>query len=175
MNWFLDGLAILYMLINGAIGFKRGLLDEFGRLTGLIFSIIISTSQATQISLIIQNTITIEPWMSMFFSFSAVFVIVLVISRVITKLFKIALLSKANKWVNNSLGFIFGLIKGFFIITVFFWFLLILPLDKWTFIIEKNSNIYHKGNQLRINIVNFFGWEDPVMQSEGYIKNLVQP
>jgi len=175
MNWFLDGLAILYMLINGAIGFKRGLLDEFGRLTGLIFSIIISTSQATQISLIIQNTITIEPWMSMFFSFSAVFVIVLVISRVITKLFKIALLSKANKWVNNSLGFIFGLIKGFFIIAVFFWVLLILPLDKWTIIIERNSSIYHKGNQLRINIVNFFGWEDPVIQSESYIKNLVVP
>jgi len=101
--------------------------------------------------------------------------LILVFSRIITKLFQIALLSKANKWINNLLGFLFGVLKGFFIITVFVWILIILPLDKWTNIIEQNSRVFHISTNFRINIVSFFGWEDPIIYSENFIKDLVQP
>ena len=39
MGLFIDGLAILYMLFNGVLGHSRGLVDELGRLIGLVLSI----------------------------------------------------------------------------------------------------------------------------------------
>ena len=42
MTLFIDGIAVLYMLINGVIGYGRGIVEELGRLIGLIFSIFIA-------------------------------------------------------------------------------------------------------------------------------------
>ena len=175
MSWFLDGLAFLYMIFNGILGFNRGIVDELGRLIGLCLSILIATSQTVNVSTYILEKIELEPWLAVFIAFCSVFTLILILSRVVTRLFQIALLSKANIWVNNLLGLFFGMLKGFVIITVFIWVLIILPLDKWTNIIEQNSKIFHVATSFRNNIVSFFGWEDPVSYSENFIKDLVQP
>ena len=175
MGWFLDGLAFLYMLLNGTLGFTRGLVDELGRLIGLAISILVAISQTVNISNLILDKIDLEPWLAVFIAFSSVFAVILISSRLITRLFQIALLSKANIWLNSLLGFLFGMLKGFCIITVFVWLLIILPLDKWTNIIEQNSKIFHTTTSFRSSIVNFFGWEDPINYSENFIKDLVQP
>jgi uncharacterized membrane protein required for colicin V production len=88
---------------------------------------------------------------------------------------QIALLSKSNQWMNRSLGFVFGSIKAFFIVIVFIWILAILPLKKWSTIIEDNSKISQKSHEIRTSIVSFFNWEDPVLMSESYLKQLTQP
>ena len=157
MSWFLDGLAFLYMIFNGILGFNRGIVNELGRLIGLFLSILIATSQAVNISSYILEKVELEPWLSVFIAFCSVFALILIFSRVLTRLFQIALLSKANIWVNNLLGFFFGMLKGFCIITVFIWILIILPLDKWTNIIEQNSKIFHITTRFHYNIVSFFG------------------
>ena len=175
MSWFLDGLAFLYMIFNGILGFNRGIVDELGRLIGLFISILIATSQTVNISTYILEKIELELWLAVFIAFCSVFTLILIFSRLVTRLFQIALLSKANIWVNNLLGLFFGMLKGFCIITVFIWVLIILPLDKWTNIIEQNSKIFHAATSFRNNIVSFFGWEDPVSYSENFIKDLVQP
>ena len=175
MSWFLDGLAFLYMLLNGTLGFTRGLVDELGRLIGLAISILVAISQTVNISNLILDKIDLEPWLAVFIAFSGVFAVILISSRLITRLFQIALLSKANIWLNSLLGFLFGMLKGFCIITVFVWLLIILPLDKWTNIIAQNSKIFHTTTNFRSSIVNFFGWEDPINYSENFIKDLVQP
>ena len=175
MSWFLDGLAFLYMIFNGILGFNRGIVDELGRLVGLCLSILIATSQTVNISTYILKKIELEPWLAVFIAFCSLFTLILILSRLVTRLFQIALLSKANIWVNNLLGLFFGMLKGFVIITVFIWVLIILPLDKWTNIIEQNSKIFHSATSFRNNIVSFFGWEDPVSYSENFIKDLVQP
>ena len=175
MSWFLDGLAFLYMLLNGTLGFTRGLVDELGRLIGLVISILVAISQTVNISNLILDKIGLEPWLVVFIGFSSIFTVVLISSRLITRLFQIALLSKANIWINSLLGFLFGMLKGYCIITVFVWLLIILPLDKWTNIIEQNSRILHTTTNFRSSIVSFFGWEDPINYSENFIKDLVQP
>ena len=175
MSWFLDGLAFLYMLLNGTLGFSRGLVDELGRLIGLVISILVAISQTANISNLILDKTDLEPWLAVFIGFSSIFTGVLISSRLITRLFQIALLSKANIWINSLLGFLFGILKGYCIITVFVWLLIILPLDKWTNIIEQNSRILHTTTNFRISIVSFFGWEDPINYSENFIKDLVQP
>ena len=53
MSLFIDGLAFLYMLFNGILGYSRGLVDELGRLIGLVLSIIIATGQTVNVSKII--------------------------------------------------------------------------------------------------------------------------
>ena len=171
MSWFLDGLAFLYMIFNGILGFNRGIVDELGRLIGLCLSILIATSQTVNISTYILEIIALEPWLAVFIAFCSLFTLILILSRLVTRLFQIALLSKANIWVNNLLGLFFGMLKGFCIITVFMWVLIILPLDKWTNIIEQNSKIFHAATSFRNNIVSFFGWEDPVSYSENFIKD----
>ena len=77
--------------------------------------------------------------------------------------------------MDNILGFIFGSLKGYCIIAVFIWVIIILPLDKWTMIIEQNSKLVKTTNEFRVTIISFFGWEDPVNFSENFIKKLVQP
>jgi len=113
--------------------------------------------------------------LSIFLSFALLFTAALFAARVLTKLVHIALLSKSNQLMNGSLGFIFGSIKGCFILMVFVWFIAILPLQKWTMIIEGNSRIAQQGNKFRSALVSFFNWEDPVSMSESYIKQLTQP
>ena len=125
MSWFLDGLAFLYMLLNGTLGFTRGLVDELGRLIGLVISILVAISQTVNISNLIIDKIDLEPWLAVFIGFSSIFAVILISSRLITRLFQIALLSKANIWLNSLLGFLFGMLKGFCIITVFVWLLII--------------------------------------------------
>ena len=38
MGYFIDGLAVFYLVVMGMIGFKRGLIEELGRLLGLVFA-----------------------------------------------------------------------------------------------------------------------------------------
>ena len=94
MSWFLDGLALFYILFNGVLGFNRGLVDELGRLIGLVLSILIATSKTSFLSSLILSYIIVPPWQSTFISFCVIFSFVLLCGRVVTRLFKIALLSQ---------------------------------------------------------------------------------
>ena len=140
MSWFLDGLALFYILFNGVLGFNRGFVDELGRLLGLVLSILIATSKTSFLSSLILSYITVPPWQSTFISFCVIFCLVLLCGRVVTRLFKIALLSRSNIWMDNILGFIFGSLKGYCIIAVFIWVIIILPLDKWTICLLYTSD-----------------------------------
>ena len=175
MSWFLDGLALLFIVLLGVVGFRRGFIEELGRLIGLIFAILISVSNSAKFSVKLNDVLPTDEWMSMFLSFSLLFVVTLMGARILTKLVQIALLSKSNQWMNRSFGFVFGSIKGFFIMMVFVWFMAILPLQKWSDIITANSKLAQKSNQIRIIMVEFFNWEDPITLSESYLKQLTQP
>ncbi len=175
MTFFLDGLAVFFIILLGTVGYKRGFIEELGRLIGLIAAILVSISNSSIAVKTLMSIIQIDPKVGVFISFSLLFVATLIVGRVFTKFLHIALLSKSNQAMNNILGFIFGSAKGGFVIMVFIWFIAILQLQKWTNIIEGNSRVALKANQFRRNIVNFFNWEDPIMISESYIKELTQP
>lgn len=175
MSWFLDGLAILFVVLLGIVGFKRGFIEELGRLIGLIIAILISVSNSAKLSIKLNEILPSDQWMGLFLSFSLLFTATLIGARVLTKLVHIALLSKSNQLMNRSLGFLFGGIKGGFIVMVFIWVIAILPLKKWSMIIQENSQIAQRSNKLRLEMVTFFNWEDPVALSESYLKQLTQP
>ena len=175
MAWFLDGFAILFILFLGYNGFYRGLIEELGRLVGLIIAILISMSNTKSVSDKIIEIVGLDDWIIKILTFTLLFIVSIVLTRLLTKMLNIAILSKNNQMMNQSLGFTFGAFKGFFIIMTILWFIALLPKQKWTSFMGKNSNISKISNQFRISIVSFFNWDDPVELSESYIKQLTQP
>ena len=55
--------------------------------------------------------IDLEPWLAVFIGFSSIFTVILISSRLITRLFQIALLSKANIWIIAYWVFYLGCLK----------------------------------------------------------------
>ena len=175
MVWLLDRFAILFILFLGYNGFNRGLVEELGRLVGLIIAILISMSNTKSVSEKIIGIVGFDDWIIKILTFTLLFIVTIVLTRFLTKMLNIAILSKNNQMMNQSLGFTFGAFKGFFIIMTILWFIALLPKQKWTSFMGKNSNISKISNQFRISIVSFFNWDDPVELSESYIKQLTQP
>ena len=175
MAWFLDGFAILFILFLGYNGFNRGLVEELGRLVGLIIAILISMSNTKSVSEKIIGIVGFDDWIIKILTFTLLFIAAIVFTRLLTKMLNIAILSKNNQMMNQSLGFTFGAFKGFFIIMTILWFIALLPKQKWTSFMGKKSNILIISNQFRISIISFFNWDDPVELSESYIKQLTQP
>ncbi len=175
MSWFLDGLAVFFMVFSGVVGFKRGVVEELGRLIGLLFAVVIAISNSTALFIQLNGIINMDEWIGIFLSFSLLFSATLIAARVLTKLVHIAMLSKSNQLMNHSLGFLFGTMKGFFIIIIFTWFIAILPLRNWSTIIRENSRFVGIGNQFRTSLVLFFNWEDPISLSESYLRQLTEP
>ena len=175
MTWFLDGFAILFILFLGYNGFNRGLIEELGRLIGLIIAILISMSNTKSVSDKIIGIVGLDDWIIKILTFSLLFIATITLTRLLTKMLNIAIISKNNQMMNQSLGFTFGAFKGFFIIMTILWFIALLPKQEWTSIMDKKSNISKISNQFRISLVSFFNWDDPVELSESYIKQLTQP
>ena len=175
MTWFLDGFAILFILFLGYNGFNRGLIEELGRLIGLIIAILISMSNTKSVSDKIIGIVGLDDWIIKILTFSLLFIATITLTRLLTKMLNIAILSKNNQMMNQSLGFTFGAFKGLFIIMTILWFIELLPKQEWTSFMGKKSNISKISNQFRISIVSFFNWDDPVELSESYIKQLTQP
>ena len=175
MTWFLDGFAILFILFLGYNGFNRGLIEELGRLIGLIIAILISMSNTKSVSDKIIGIAGLDDWIIKILTFSLLFIATITLTRLLTKMLNIAIISKNNQMMNQSLGFTFGAFKGFFIIMTILWFIALLPKQEWTSFMGKKSNISKISNQFRISLVSFFNWDDPVELSESYIKQLTQP
>ena len=175
MTWFLDGVAILFILFLGYIGFNRGLIEELGRLIGLIIAILISMSNTKSVSDKIIGIVGLDDWIIKILTFTLLFIATIVLTRLLTKMLNIAILSKNNQMMNQSLGFTFGAFKGFFITMTILWFVALLPKQNWTSFMGKKSNISIISNQFRISMLSFFNWDDPVELSESYIKQWTQP
>ena len=175
MPLFLDSLAILFIIIMGYSGFTKGFIEELGRSLGLIFAIFISMSKSASLANQLNEMINYDGQILLPFSYILLFIMAIICSRILTKFFHIAFLSVDNRLMNHSLGFLFGTFKGVMILITFVWLVSILPLSKWTNIINNNSRLITYSDQIRISIISFFNWEDPISLSESYIKELTQP
>ena len=175
MPWFLDILAILIIFNIGYKGFNNGFIEELGSFLGLVTATLISLSKSTAIAYQLQRMLKIDEYIILFFSYIILFFFVIVLFKILTKFVKIAFLSKRNNLINHILGFTFGILKGTIILISLFWFVSILPLQKWTKIINENSMLISYSNDFRISIISFFNWEDPISLGESYIKNFTQP
>ena len=77
--------------------------------------------------------------------------------------------------MNHIMGSLFGMIKGVISITIFLWFVSILPLQKVTDKMKENSKLINYSNVFRTSVISFFNWDDPISLGESYIKDVIQP
>ena len=154
MNFIIDSLIFIFILALSIRGYFKGFIEEFGHTIGLIVSLLISISNYQKLSKVFDDIFYLEKWIIMFISFTVIFSACLVINRIIIKAIHLFFLSQHNTWMNNLLGLIVGGIKGLTLAIFFIWFISLLPLAKWTTLIEQNSKFSRKSNQLKLKILH---------------------
>ena len=175
MPSFLDSLAFFFIIIMGYSGFTKGFIEEFGRLLGLVFAVFVSMSKSIAFSSYLSTLIDYDGSILLPLSYTLLFISSICIGRILTKFAHVAFLSVENRLMNHTMGFFFGMVKGAILLIAFVWFVSILPLQKWNNIINENSKLITYSNQIRLSVISFFNWEDPITLSESYIKNITQP
>ena len=175
MPSFLDSLAIFFIIIMGYSGFTKGFIEELGRLLGLIFAVFVSMSKSVAFSSYLSTFMEYKESILLSLSYTLLFILSICIGRILTKFAHIAFLSAENRLVNHTMGFFFGMVKGAIVLISFVWFMSILPLQKWNTIINENSKLIIYSNQIRLSVISFFNWEDPISLSESYVKKMTQP
>ena len=175
MSWILDVLASVYIIFLGYNGFNRGFIEEVGQLIGLTLAIAISISWASDLSIKLSEMFAIDNWLPNLLAFTFLFIASLLVARLFTLMVNISLVSSGNKLVNKILGFVFGSLKGLVVFTVFIWLIDLLPLNKWSYHIQKNSKLAQHSTNYRKNVVSFFSWEDSISIGESYIREKTQP
>ena len=93
--------------------------------------------------------------------------------QVITKMVNFFIVSKSKKWVNQFMGFSFGFLKGSVVLSMFVWVLDLLPNEKWSEIIIQKSYLANNLKSARVQIIKSFHWEDPTLQGEKFIKEII--
>jgi len=161
------------MLLMGSVGFRRGFIEEAGRLIGLIVSTIFSLKYYLTLSSKILIFIHLNTFVVMVISFSIIFVLILFIVRVLTRFFHILLTSRGTKFANRSMGFIIGAIKGIIILMLFYWTIDLFPSNKWTSIIRKESYLSYRFTNTRYVIINLFHLDDPIKEGEIFLKDMI--
>ncbi len=175
MPSFLDSLAIFFIIIMGYSGFTKGFIEELGRLLGLIFAVFVSMSKSVAFSSYLSTFVEFKESILLSLSYTLLFILSIFIGRILTKFAHLAFLSAENRLMNHTMGFFFGMVKGAIVLISFVWFMSILPLQKWNTIINNNSKIIIYSNQIRLSVISFFNWEDPISLSESYVKKMTQP
>jgi len=174
MIQFLDAFAIFFIMTTGVVGFRRGLLEEFGRLVGLIFATIFSLNFYIDIGTFIIRWIKLDASILFILTFILIFSIILILTRMITKLVHYLFLSKSTNWVNRLLGTFFGMSKGILFVMIFFWIFEIIPNTTIKEIVNQKSIIADHLVQLRKTIVITFNFSDPVAKGEKTILNYLK-
>ncbi len=173
MILFLDLLSLSFIIGLGYIGFKRGLVEELGRLLGLIVAISFSWGYYLDLSGVILNLLNINPWVVMVFSFITIFIAFLLGMRIVTKLIHIFVMTNSTKMLNKGMGFAFGAMKGGLVIMLFLWMVDIVPKYEFSEIIHSRSMIASFLKTTRSKVIHTFNLEDPVAKSEKFVQKLL--
>ena len=175
MSALLDIIIFLFIVFSGIRGFLSGFLEQIGQTLGLIISILISFTYSIKLSEYYTEKVPIEIGTLYFLTFSFIFSLTLILTRIIFKTAQIIFLNQNNDWMNKSLGAVFGFLKGIIIITMLIWFVSILPLDKWNSYISEYSILAKYSYNIKMGVVEFFHWDENLIKIEAYFKNITQP
>ncbi len=157
----------------GLIGFRRGLVEEMGRLLGLILASIFALRYYVGLGSFLMEWVPIDIWLLFVLSYIIIFSAVLLVARMLTKLIHFLFLSKSTKWTNRVMGTVFGLIKGLLVVMIFFWMVELFPDRESTNIIMSESRMVQRLIHVRKSIISTFNWRDPVELGEKTIREFL--
>ena len=170
---FFDLFATTFLLFLGLGGFKRGFVFEIGKIIALIFTFWLSINYYVDFANILQQKFTVNPYFILFVSFSVIFIITLIVTRIIVVLIDQIIGFKKNRLLNQLLGFVIGVMKGLIPIALILWAFELLPVQQWTDTLYQESRIANIVKTIRDKNVEYFGWEDPVNAGKEYVKSVI--
>lgn len=129
---YIDILVLIPVLWGGFKGFKNGLISEGGTFFALILGIWAAMSFSAQGGDFVQNTFGISNEYKEIVAFSMIFLIVVILSFIITRLLTSFIKAISLAWLNKLLGVMFG--AGKFLIMISFLF----------FVIKTITHTYYK-------------------------------
>jgi len=169
----IDALAVFFLLAMCLIGFRRGLVEELGRLLGLVFATIFALRLYVDLGSFLIAWLPIDVWLLFVLSFIIIFSMVLLLARLVTKLIQFLFLSKSTKWANRVMGTLFGFVKGLLVVMIFFWMVELLPNRDTSNIVINQSKLAQRLINVRKNIIITFNWNDPVELGEKTIREFL--
>ena len=173
MGLFLDILAGFFMVGMGWLGFNRGIVEELGRLLGLVISGIVGLTWYIDVAGFILGFVALDPWIALLIGYVFLFGVTLLASRFLTHLIHYLIVSGSTQWMNRGMGFFFGILKGGIIVALFIWLVDISPMKDWSDILHKQSYLVQQTSKVRYRVIQFFGWSDPIKTGEEYMENLM--
>lgn len=170
---FFDLFATTFLLFIGLGGFKRGFVIEIGKIISLILTLWLSITYYVAFAEILQQEFGVNPYFVLFISFSVIFIITLIVTRIIVALIDQILGFKKNRLVNQLFGFVVGVMKGTIPIALILWAFELLPIQNWTDTLYQESQIAKTVKIIRDKNIEFFGWEDPINAGKNYVKSII--
>ncbi len=170
---YFDLFAATFLLFLGIGGYKRGFIIEIGRIISLIFTMWLSITFYVDLAERLQQEFSNNPYLILFVSFSIIFVFTLIITRIIIELIDQIVGIRKNWLFNQFLGFAVGVVKGIIPIILILWIFELLPFQRWTDTLYKESQIANIAKTIRDKNIEYFGWEDPVNAGKEYVKSII--
>ena len=169
---FFDLFAATFLVFLGIGGFKRGFIKEIGRIISFVFTLWLSITYYVEFAEILQQELSVNPYLLLFLSFAIIFIITFIIIRIIVELLDQIIGFKKTRFFNHLFGAVLGVLKGMVAITLILWAFELLPIQHWTDTLYQESRIAKTVKIIRDNSVSLFGLEDPVNNGKEYIKSL---
>lgn len=173
MSITFDLIALAVIGILGTIGYRRGFLEELGRILSLLVATIIAVEYSRAVASWIQTQTGVEYGVASLVTFLTLFFSFLFIIRLLTKMLQVFMLAKGIRWANSTLGLIFGGLKGILSVMVILWLVDLAPNPDYFSKIRTRSYVYRNLTDTRKWIVNAFNLRDPVNRSESWVKDKI--
>jgi len=171
---FFDGIAYFFLLVMGIIGFQRGVVEEMGRLLGLILANVVALRYVNVFTVHLENVlpevqIPVQP-----LGYVLLFSLTLITVRLLTRFVHLLLLTKSTRWANRWMGLGFGVLKGLLILMVVVTAMEMLPGARWSQKILANSLMSQTLRETRTRITTLFNWPDFVKEGKNFMDQVIE-
>jgi uncharacterized membrane protein required for colicin V production len=166
-----DLFAATFILFLGFGGFKRGFITEIGRLVSLIFTLWLGVTYYVDLANVLHHDSNLNPYIILFISFSLIFIVALIATRIIVELIDQFVGFKKIRRLNQLLGFVVGIMKGTIATAIILWTFEMLPVQHWSDNLYKESKVARIVKNIRDKNIEFFGWDDPVEAGRNYVSS----
>jgi len=163
----------LVVILFGIIGYRRGVIDELGRLLSLIAAGLAGMRYYVDVAEVLQSFLKINPFTLLIFGFIIVFVGVIVSTRLIISFIERFLLTDRLQSFNQVVGFLFGAVKGAVIVMLILWAFELLPIHNWVDTLKRKSGVALTLTVAREKTIAIFNWEDPIQKGEIFLKGIL--
>lgn len=129
----MNGIDIVILIILAIFcirGLFRGILVEVLSLIGMIFAYIIALREMSTLSSFIAKYISLPDFVLSSFSFTIIFILVLIVARFLAKTISRLIRGTLVGWIDRLGGGVFGLIKGVIVASLALLLLALVPLPE---------------------------------------------